>query len=531
MQAEILKVCRYLRRNPLVLAVVVLAGAGLRIREIFDPLWFDEAWVANSLMSGSLSDALYYQRVPQSTPPGWLALHYVLVRLVEPGDMAVRLISLLSGIGAIVMAAALGGRALGRSYRLPAAAVTAASSFMIIQSGQLKQYATDSLLAIWLLWGLMVCVTTKDARRWTALSVLYGISFAFAYTQMLLMPVVAMAMWLSVRRGELTAKAAAAQLTALAGVAAALWAVFVRPNTHPFLKIYWADQFPQSVAGAPEFYLLKLLQWTRVIQRSSRFEEAAWVIMLAITLIGVFSLVRRGGGDGRKALAAAGFGLTLAVLVCTSALRLYPMGPARLLLFSFPLLLMAWLAGVERIARAAGGLLGNRSARTMMRVWPAALALGAMAYMGRDLAGKPRGRPELSDAPGFTRLLREQSRPGDVIWLHGSAVDLAEYYFRKSGYPQGQMIRSGYGLPCCVTERLTVAGVSYADEVQREWDTSVEGRALRNVWLVTLEGELILNGFDDGARLRETLVDRGCRAVAKLEYSNARVDHLDCSGK
>jgi 4-amino-4-deoxy-L-arabinose transferase-like glycosyltransferase len=528
MLGQILRVCRYLRRNPLALAVVVLAGAGLRIREVFDPLWFDEAWVANSLMSGSLIDALYYQRVPQSTPPGWLALNYAFVKLFEPGDMGLRLISLVSGIGAIWLAAEFAGRALGRIYRLPAAAVTAASSFMIIQSGQLKQYATDSLLAICLMWGLMVCITAKDARRWTVLSVLYGISFAFAYTQMLLMPVVALAMWLSVRRGGLSLKAAAAQLTALTGVAAALWAVFVRPNTHPFLKIYWADQFPQSAAEAPGFYLLKLLQWTRVIQRSSRYEEAAWAIMLAITLIGVYSLMRRGGGDGRRALAAAAFGLTLGVLVTTSALKLYPMGPARLLLYSFPVLMLAWLAGVERMARAAGGLLGSSGVRTMMRVWPVVLALGALAYMGRDLAGKPRGRPELSDAPGFTRLLREQSRPGDVIWLHGSAVDLAEYYFRKTGYPQGQVIRSGYGLPCCVTERLAVKGVSYGDEIVREWDAGVDGRRLRNVWMVTLEGLLIPNGHDDGAKLREMLVARGCRAVAKLDYSNARVDQLDC---
>lgn len=513
------------------LALLFLAGAALRLREILDPLWFDEAWVANSLMSGSLGEALYYARVPQSTPPGWLALHYLYVWLVQPGDAALRAISLAGGAAAILMSAAQAGRWLGRSYRLPAAAVAAASSFMIIQSGQLKQYATDGLLAIWLFWGLAACITAKDARRWTAFTFFYGISFAFAYTQMLMMPVVAAAMCLGVKRGGLTLKAATVQLAALAGAGAALWAVFVRPNAHPFLKIYWADQFPQSAGDAPGFYLLKLLQWTRVLQRSSRFEEAVWVILLAITLAGVWTLARRRGMDRRKALAAAAFGLIYLVLVCTSALRLYPIGPARLLLFSFPILLMAWLAGMDRIARAAGGMFGRRGARVMARVWPAALAVGALAYMGRDLAGKPRGRPELSDAPGFTKLLREQPQSGDTIWLHGSTVDLAEYYFRKTGYPQAQVITSGYGLPCCVTERLAAPGVSYADEVVREWDASVQGRTLRTVWLVTQEGKLIPNGHDDGAQLRKTLAARGCRVVAKHDFAGARVDQLDCGSK
>lgn len=524
-----LRVCRCVRSSPIALALVVAAGAALRLREVFDPLWFDEAWVANSLMSGSLGEALFYQRVPQSTPPGWLALHYAVVKLFQPGDMGLRLISLTAGIGAIWVAARFAGRVLGRSYKLPAAVMTAASPFMIIQSGQLKQYATDSLLATGLMWGLMICVGSKDARRWKAFSVLYGLSFAFAYTQVLLMPVAALAMWQSVRRGGLSMKAVAAQVTGLACAAAALWAVFVRPNTHPLLKIYWADQFPQSAAEAPGFYVLKLAQWTRVLQRSSKFEEAVWAALLAMTLIGAAVLLRRGSRDPRKRLAGEAFAVTFAALAGASALRLYPAGPARLLLFSFPLLLVAWLAGSDRVARAAGGVFGRRGARMMARVWPVALAVGALGYMGRDLAGRPRGRPELSDAPGLTQVLRERARPGDVVWMHGSTVDLAEYYFRQKGYPQGRMIRSGYGLPCCVTERLAVPGVSYAKEILREWDAGADGQVLGKVWIATLEGELIPNGVDDGAKLREALTARGCRAVAKLEFHNARVDELDCS--
>ena len=133
MMGQMLRVCRYVRRSPIALALVVAAGAALRLREVFDPLWFDEAWVANSLMSDTLMDALYYQRVPQTTPPGWLALHYAWVRIFQPGDMGLRMIARVSGIAAIWLSALFATRAVGRRYRLPAAAAAASSYFMMIQ--------------------------------------------------------------------------------------------------------------------------------------------------------------------------------------------------------------------------------------------------------------------------------------------------------------------------------------------------------------------------------------------------------------
>jgi hypothetical protein len=306
--------------------------------------------------------------------------------------------------------------------------------------------------------------------------------------------------------------------------------VFIRGNSHPFLKIYWADQFPPSVEGAAGFFWLKALQWTRVLYRSSKYEEAVWAVMLALAVAGAAALVwRRRRTDGRL-LAAGAFAATFITLAVVSAMKIYPMGPARLVLFSFPVLLTVWLAGVDQAGRFAAGLMGRRAGRTVARTWPAVLAVAVLALMARDLARPGRGRPEVVDTPGVVEFLKQRSQKMDTVWIHGSAVDMMEYYFLRMGPPAGRIVRSGYGLPCCVTERLSVRGVSYAGEIEQEWDERMGGRALGRVWLVTLEGEMIPNGHDDAAALRERLEERGCRAAGSTAFRGARADLLDCSG-
>lgn len=515
------------RNSTVFLALIVVAGAALRVREALDPLWFDEVWVANSLYAGSLQDALFYARVPQSTPPLWIALNYWFTQAFAPGDLLLRLFPLLFGIALIAASAGYAGRLLGSSYRLAGAGVAGASGFLIAYSGQLKQYESDALLATALLWGLLVCMRRGGARRWVVLAALYGASIFAAYTQLLLLPLVGLAMGWAVWRKRLNAAAAVALLAGVAGAGMTAFLVFIRPNTHPILKAYWTDQFPESWAGAAGFYLLKTHQWTRVLYRSSRFEDVVGLVMLALIVVGAVALVARRRGSVGRVWPVAGLITTFAVLAVASALRQYPLGPARLLLFSFPVLLPVWLYGVGAAARAVGRGLSKPAAGTLMRAWPVMLAAALLALMARDLARPPRGRPELPDTPGIARAMREGAREGDTIWVHGSAVDLVDYYFMKEGTPAGRILRSGYGLPCCVTTRMTMAGVSYAGEITREFDGAAGGR-LGRVWLATLEGVLIPNGHDDAARLRESLERRGCKVAGRQQFRGGRVDQLDC---
>ncbi len=517
------------RNSSVFLALIVLAGAALRVREALDPLWFDEVWVASSLYSGSLRDALHYTRVPQSTPPLWIALNYSFVQAFTPGDFVLRLFPLLSGIALIIASAGYAGHVLGSSYRLAGAAVAAASGFLIAYSGQLKQYESDALLATLLLWGLVACLQRGGARRWCVLAALYGVSIFLAYTQLLMMPLVALAMGWEAWRKRLSVALAVGLSAGVAAAGIVALLLFIKPNTSSLLKAFWTDQFPQSWAGAAPFYWLKAQQWTKVLYRGGKFEEVFGLVMLALIVAGVVALVARRRVRLGGAWAVAGFAVSFSVLAVASALKQYPMGPARLLLFSFPVLLTVWLGGVGAVAGAAGRVLGKAAAGTLIRAWPVLLAGLLMALMARDLARPPRGRPELPDTPGMVRALRDQAREGDTVWVHGSAVDLMEYYFMKQGKPAGRIIRSSYGLPCCVTEREAVKGVSYAGEIQKELDAA--GRnGLGRVWLATLEGVLIPNGVDDTARLLESLERRGCRVEGTQQFRGGRVDLVDCGG-
>ena len=519
-----------LRNSRALLLLLAAAGVAMRIREALDPLTFDEAWVAMSLQAETLGGALFYERVPQSSPPLWLALNYLYVKLANPGDLMLRLIPLASAAAMVWASAAYAGKVLGSRFRMPAAAMAAASSFMIVQSAQLKQYSSDALLATLGLWGVTACLKARDGRGWTVLAAAWAVSMTVAYTQALLLPVAVAAMMAAAWRGRISWSGTVARIAAVGGFGAVVLAVFIRGNTHPYMRIYWADQFPGSVEGAAGFFGLKALQWTRVLYRSSKFEEAVWAVMLALAVGGAAALVlRRRRSDGRV-MAAGAFVATFVTLAAAAAVKMYPMGPARMVLFSFPVLLTVWLAGVDQAGRMAAGVMGRRAGRVVARTWPAVVAVALLVLMARDLARPGRGRPEVVDTPGMVEFLRERTQGNDTVWMHGSAVDMMEYYFARMGRPAGRIVGSGYGLPCCVTERLTVRGVSYAGEIVKEWDERVAGRELGRVWLVTLEEEMIPNGHDDGAELRARLVERGCRAAGRTAFRAARVDLLECGG-
>lgn len=532
MQGWLKSVCRWLGKSPAILVALALAGVALRVREALEPLTFDEAWVANSLHAATLGEALYYSRVPQSTPPLWLALNYVYAWIGHPGgELWLRILPLAGGVAMVALSAAYAGRVLGSRFRAPAAAMAAASGFMVVQSAQLKQYTTDAVMATLLLWGVTECLKAGEARRWSLLAAGCAVSMTLAYTQALMLPVVAAAMAVAAWRGTLSWAGAAARLGAIGGFGMAVWAAFIHPNAHPFLKVYWADQFPGSLAQAPEFFALRTLQWTRVLYRSSRYEELIWAVLMALMAAGAAALALRKRRNDGGLLVAGAFAMTLLSLAAASAARVYPMGPARLVLFSFPVLLGAWLAGVDAAARWVGARMGRSGAAAMMRAWPALLAVAMLALMARDLARPGGGRPEVVDTPKVVELLKRESRTGDTIWIHGSAVDVAEHYFRAMGRPEGEIVRSGYGLPCCVTERMTEKGVSYEREIVKEWETRTRGRMLGQVWLVSLEGALIPNGYDDAAGLREQLAKRGCEAEDTRRFRGVRVDRMDCRGR
>jgi hypothetical protein len=83
-----------------ILGGLLLAGIITRVYSLDRSLWLDEAWVANSIQSASLGQAIYYDDWLQTTPPLFIALSRLITAL-GTSNVAFRALPAFAGIVSI----------------------------------------------------------------------------------------------------------------------------------------------------------------------------------------------------------------------------------------------------------------------------------------------------------------------------------------------------------------------------------------------------------------------------------------------
>ncbi len=135
------------RRDALILAALLLVALILRAARLdFQPLWWDEGysvWFARH----SLAEML--QLTAQDIhPPLYYALLGGWSRLLGPAPVALRLLSVLTGLLAVALAYVVGGRLGGRRAGLLAALLLAINPLAIFYAQEIRMYA---LMTVWAL--------------------------------------------------------------------------------------------------------------------------------------------------------------------------------------------------------------------------------------------------------------------------------------------------------------------------------------------------------------------------------------------
>src|SRR5215470_6743780 len=96
---------RFTRLN-LVRGITVTAGilAILYLRLMFMNfnLWLDEAWVANLILSPSVSEMLYYDQIVQTTPPLLLVIVRATVFSLGQSEVSFRVVPWVAGLLSIL---------------------------------------------------------------------------------------------------------------------------------------------------------------------------------------------------------------------------------------------------------------------------------------------------------------------------------------------------------------------------------------------------------------------------------------------
>jgi predicted membrane-bound mannosyltransferase len=143
------------------MAGLVLLGIALRLRQYLAnrSLWFDETLLALNFVDRGFHHLLLVPlRNNQSAPPGFIAAVGSAVAAFGSEDWALRLVPLIAGLLAVVVAALLARRELNSdAARITFAGLIALSPVLIYYSSEFKPYSSDALIAL--------CIVTALAYR------------------------------------------------------------------------------------------------------------------------------------------------------------------------------------------------------------------------------------------------------------------------------------------------------------------------------------------------------------------------------
>lgn len=470
------------------LAVVLLLGGIARGYEYERSLWLDEAWVANSVRTGTWEGLFFYPHWLQTSPPLFLAVQKAM------GEWAGwRAQSWLFGMASIGLAYLLGKRLSGEWAGLAAAVTVAGSKWAIAFAKDAKQYSGELFFGLALLWAA-VLVNDGESRKWWWWPLLAALAVGFAYPSLFYVPgLVAVLWWRGERRG------AVAVLVAAGATAALIAVVLAARNTSPLLKEAWAHSYPPP--------------WVE-IDRCLRFYWAGtreavagnlWPPGLMLVAVGLALWTRRWVWP---AVAAAPFGLAM----LASALGIYPYGYER---FVFHL-----LAAITMWVAIAVGALPERTR--------AAVAVGLIGVFGH-LDWAPRHRDGTEAA---LRYLREEKRvsPADLLYVHAVSAETFRYY--RAGLA-AEVVAGEAGAPCCPRPApgedpkvKMMDPVFFRDDFER----FVARGTARRMWFLYTHFAVQWRalGRNDEVEHQKLLAARGCRQEERREFPNVSLSAYWC---
>ena len=410
-------------------AGLVLAGGAVVVRAVaarlpgMNPpsLWHDDLVYGAIIRSESFLDMV---AAPIHVAPGPLVVWRWMHALLPDPEWSLQLLPFVCGIAVIPLVALVAWRLTGDSVMaLLASAVTSLVQLLAHYTVFVHQYTLEAVITALFLLGSTWFVregSRIDPRRFRRVALAGGAATFFAVPAVFIaFPVVnlgaiyAVRDWLTRREPVRSILWSAAAYNAL--VAAAWW--LLRSRSNPTIRGRFAEGFlpGDSLAAAWSFLtdqggrllMISLPGWTE--GWSFNPGEAFWTLPF-VGLGLVWLLARR---ETRFfGLAVLGF---YAARVVASALWIYPLGTGRPDIFSFPVAICLFAAGIHA---ATAALPQARAARVAVAAAVVAFALVRPVEVGYwDSNGAPQ-----------VQHLIEHARADDPVILSPSGIFLAAFY-------------------------------------------------------------------------------------------------------
>ncbi|MCE7859689.1 MAG: hypothetical protein DYG86_07855 [Chloroflexi bacterium CFX2] len=413
--------------------LIVLSGAALRLRQYFvnRSLWVDEASLALNIVERSFSSLFLPLDYDQGAPLGFLFIEKLLVSVFGNEDFILRLFPLFSGILALLLIHRIALNALG-SFGLFSALLFSASHTMIYYSSELKQYSSDAMIGLLLVYLASLCMAEGARLRNIILLGFAGfISILVSHPSIFFLPAIG---FLLVIQNWMERDFRKVRWLIGAGIS---W-ILVFLSTYlislqylagnEYLQEYWGGHYAplppwehldwyRRVAlylvppVAPSYFPLLNLNLDQEILISS---------CLILFLTGILSLIKR------NIKLAALMLLPILLTFVASVLNRYPMGD-RFLLFWFPFFLLFFGEGLRSIytmtsrysPRSGALIYGVLSITMLWTPLSAAIENAANPPMGEDI------KPVLA-------YIQDHKEEKDIIYIHNGSV--TPYLFYAPSY-------------------------------------------------------------------------------------------------
>jgi hypothetical protein len=467
--------------------LLVLSALALGIYGMDRSLWTDEAWVANSVLSSSLSGMFYYPSWLQTTPPLFLLLTRGAVDIFGPSGVAFRIVPLALELAAVACMAAASSRLMSFPFAFVATALMAFHPTAIEYSRTCKQYSGEMAASTAILLCTALYLRDPVRRRFWWLVGAFIVALPLAWSSVFLLPGVAIAVF---ARGGF--RRAGSLVLISGGVLTVLYLVLIRQNLSPDLRAFWIESAQRLSPGLLAVVILCLIAGVRFLWTRE------WMQFVAL--------------------------LPCLLLAAADALHWYPVSQ-RTRLFVVPcFLLIAAMTAQDLFDWLTRRRLTPRLVASV--AWLIVIAIGANAAWKQVRNHENQPIEDFADAIPY---LRQHVAPSDLLLVHASVIEGFRLYNEMEGW-HTRAIYGETGWPCCRRGSATTQGASsekaVAEDLRRMIPAGFSGR----IWLFYSgrQTHWTWAGLDEGRRWRSLLSNRGCTPGDHRDLINLTITEMHC---
>lgn len=397
---------------------IFFLGVILRLRQYLTnrSLWVDEASLALNIIERSFSSLTLPLDYDQGAPVGFLFIQKILVLIFGNSEYVLRLFPLISGVLALYLIFRVAKDYFGDFAVLPVF-LFAISVPMIYYSSELKQYSTDVMISLLLIYLAFLCLKEGgNTRTFTVLGIVGAISVLLSHPSAFTLFVIGLLLFI-----DKYLQKDYVRFRWLIGIGAFWVAVFLGTYLislryligNENLQDYWRN----SYAPFPPWEHIDWYRNVFVYLLPHRFPERYLTFgALLLVFVGMLSLFLR------NYKMAVIFIAPFVVAFIASGLNRYPMS-GRFLYFWLPSFLLLMGEGLWRLYNvlskynnsAAWGVYG---VTTLILLWVPIQSANTnflKPQMGEDI------KPVLA-------YVRDHLQVGDIVYVHNGSVTPFLYY-------------------------------------------------------------------------------------------------------